>query len=79
MISIADRLELFLIGKKNLLVRKKEQLNDFMNDEDGSVVDTVIIMAIVALIAVAVMGLLGGALKGKAQDASNVIGSASFQ
>ena len=52
--------------------------NAVLAGEEGDMVQTVIIVAVFAMIAVAVMAVLGGAIRDKGEQAAEVIQSASF-
>lgn len=57
--------------------KMKKFVNDVKEEvileEDGSVVETVIIVAVLALITIAAATVIGNAVKSKANDAANTI------
>ena len=72
------KLDEILIG---LMIRKNNAINalrERAEDEEGGLPETVIIIAIMALVAIGAVTLIGNAIKGKAEDAANVIESVTF-
>lgn len=73
-----DRIELGLIGlslwtKRNIV----EPVRDSLNNEDGDIVQTVIILALFAILAVAVVNVIGKAVSNQANNAVNTIDNAN--
>ena len=72
--NAADACDDLLIGAK-LRFRKHvvEPVAEALRNEDGDIVQTVIILAIFATLAVVVVTTIGTAIKGKADDVQNAI------
>ena len=73
-----DRIELGLIGlslwtKRNII----EPVRDSIDNEDGDIVQTVIILALFAILAVAVVNVIGKAVSNQANNAVNTIDNAN--
>lgn len=76
--KVADVIENKMI-EANLVVKNEvERAGRILAGEEGSLVETIIIVAILAGAAVAVMVTLGGAIQEKGNEAKDIIQSASF-
>lgn len=74
-----DKFELLLIGCK---MKKDKFINivkeRFIYDEDGNLVETVLIIVIFALAVILVSNVIGGALKSKGNEAAKIISEGSL-
>lgn len=65
-------------GKEMFRRNVVEPAARFIRNEDGDVVQTVLIVALFAMIAVAFAAIIGNAVKGKATEASDIIMGAEW-
>ena len=73
-----DKVEDGMIRTSLTVKNEIRKANAVLAGEEGDMVQTVIIVAVFAMIAVAVMAVLGGAIRDKGEQAAEVIQSASF-
>ena len=76
--NAADKIETGLIMADVAVKNEVRKANEILAGEEGDMTQTIIIVAVFAMIAVAVMGVLGKAISEKGEQASQVIQSASF-
>ena len=76
--SAADKIETGLIMADVAVKNEVRKANEILAGEEGDMTQTIIIVAVFAMIAVAVMGVLGKAISEKGDQAAQIIQSASF-
>ena len=76
--NAADKVETELIMADMAVKNEVRKANKILSGEEGDMTQTIIIVAVFAMIAVAVMAVLGNAIKAKGDEAANIIQSASF-
>ena len=74
-----DKVETSLI-RANLWFKKKiaEPAQNYLKNEDGDIVQTIIILAVFAVITVAVVKINGDAVRNKGNEAANTIQGATW-
>lgn len=74
-----DSLETSLI-RANLWFKRKiaEPAKEYLRNEDGDIVQTIIILAVFAVITVAVVKVIGDAVKSKGDEAAKTIQDATW-
>lgn len=74
-----DKVESSLI-RANLWFKRKvvEPAQDYLKNEDGDIVQTIIILAVFAVITVAVVKIIGDAVRNKGNEAANTIKGATW-
>lgn len=65
-----EKIENALISAK---LKVSRAVDKFLNNEDGDIIQTVIIIAILATLTIVVVVLIGNATKSRAQDAADAI------
>jgi len=74
-----DKVENTLIGASIWFKRKvAEPAKEYLRNEDGDIVQTIIILAVFAVITVAVVNIIGKAVKSKGDEAAKTIMDATF-
>lgn len=74
-----DKVESSLIRASLWFKRKvSEPAKEFLRNEDGDIVQTIIILAVFAVITVAVVKVIGDAVKSKGDEAAKTIQDATW-
>lgn len=76
--KISEAVENALVRADFAVKEGARSVKQTLAEEKGSMVEYIIIVAVVASVAIIVMALLGGAIRQKGQDAADLIQNATF-